>query len=299
MRALLKLTLLAALAALAVPACAQTIYVVTADYHSHSPAFSLGTLTLQTGAFHAIATNKRYENVKALGFGANGELYALCRDSSSGRGEMDEYSVDTTTGEMTLQQKFAHTLIVCAGADSKGVFTGFLIDNDANAIKLFTLDPVAQSLQVGALTLVQPAGLVAVDGLGNVYASGNQPGDFGAEKIFKVNNTRTGAAVVLGNTGLPPTFSGFLFHGLLYALGEDKHSLRTRGSRRGSIHLPGTGIYTLNPTTGAASLVVRSTIPSGSYVQAATLAPIPAVNTNKEPTFISNHFRRNLPPRVN
>lgn len=268
-----RLAVFALLATLALPARAQTVYVVTTAYHDRSTAFSFGTLTLQTGAFHAIATNKRYENVRALGFGANGRLYALRLNLSSAVMAMDEYRVDTTTGDMTLQKKFANTFILCAGADSKGVFTGFLYDTSIGVVRLFTLDPAAQSLQVGALTLVQPTGLVVADSLGNVYTDSGFEGDFGKAKLSKVINVHTGAAVLLGATGLRHTGSGFLFHGLLYVLGEDVYSIRTGGSRPGPFHLPGTDIYTLNLATGAANFVIRSTLPDNARVMAAALAP--------------------------
>lgn len=298
MRALLKLTLLALLAALALPARAQTVYICTIAYTNHSSDSQFGTIDLQTGAFHAIATNKRYENVTALGFGANGKLYALCRDDSSAKPGMDEYSIDTTTGDMTLQKKFVIPELICAGADSKGVFTGFLLDVVVGATRLFTLDPVAQSLQVGAFTLLWPRGLVVADGLGNVYVNDDQPLPFGGEKLAKVINVHTGAAVILGNTRLRDTYTGFLYHGLLYALNIDYYGRPGIVSRIGSDYSRQIGIYTLNPTTGAARLVVRSALPSNFLIKAAALAPIPAVVTNKEPTLIINHLRRNLPPRV-
>lgn len=268
-----KLLALALLATLAVPARAQTVYICTDTYTKRPPAFSFGTLNLQTGAFHAIVTNKRYENVTALGFGANGKLYALCYDLSSAPVAMDEYSVDTTTGDMTLQKKFADTLIPCAGADSKGVFIGFLQDTSVGAFRLFTLDPVAQSLQVGVSTLVQPTGLVVADGLGNVYAGSKQGQDYGFGTLAEIINVHTGAAVFLGKPGLAGLNTGFLFHGLLYTLGEDIHFTPIPRSPTVAIYSLNTGIYTLNLTTGAARLVSGTTLTGASFVQAAALAP--------------------------
>lgn len=268
-----RLLALALLATLALPARAQTVYICTDTYTKHPPTFSFGTLNLQTGAFHAIATNKRYKNVTALGFGANGKLYALCYDLSSAPVAMDEYTIDTTTGDMTLQKKFADTFIACAGADSKGVFTGFLQDTRAGGFRLFTLDPVAQSLQVGALTLVQPTGLVVADGLGHVYASSKQGQDYGLGTLAEIINVHTGAAVFLGKPGLAGLNTGFLFHGLLYTLGEDTHFTPIPRSSTVTTYLLNTGIYTLNLTTGAARLVSGTTLTGASVVLAAALAP--------------------------
>ncbi len=275
-----RLLALALFATLALPARAQTIYICTNTYTKHPPAYSFGTLNLQTGAFHAIATNKRYKNVTALGFGANDKLYALCYNLYSTPVAMDEYSVDTTTGGMTLQKKFADTFIPCATADSKGVFTGFLQDTHAGGFRLFTLDPVVQSLQVGALTLVQPYGLVVADGLGHVYATSKQGQDYGLGTLAEITNVHTGAAVFLGKPGLDGLNAGFLFHGLLYTLGEDTHVTPIPGSFAVTTYLLNTGIYTLNLTTGAARLVRGTTLTGASSVLGAALAPDAEAATN-------------------
>lgn len=268
-----RLLALALLATLALPARAQTVYICTVAYHHSAGTYLLGTLALHTGVFHVIATNKRYENVRALGFGANGKLYALCHDRSAAAEAMDEYLVDTTTGEMTRQKRFINTKIYSAGADSKGVFTGFLKDVNAKVFRLFMLDPVAQSLQVGAPTLVQPVGMAVPNGLGNVYTSSRQKSGSDKEKLANIVIIRSANAVRLGKNGAFLAHTGFFFHGLLYALGEEVHFTPSLRSPAASDYSVNYAIYTLNLTTGKASLVVRFTLPNDGDVMAAALAP--------------------------
>ncbi len=261
MNTAIKLITLAALAALTVPAHAQSVYVIAGTSTSGPTNYQFGTLNLQSGNFTSIAASASYRFIYGLGFGANGTLYALSDDGTASAPLLDEYVIDRTSGALTLAQAFAGNSIFGGTANSSGVFTGLTDPGNASDSKLFTVNLAAQTVQNGPQTLVQTDGLVVPDGTGNIYASdkGVLPG--GTDGLDKITSSTTGAAQFVGDLGISTVYNGLLTGGNLYAFGQD-----TNGAL---------GVYTVNTTSGAANFVAAVNMPTSSFVQASALAPSP------------------------
>jgi hypothetical protein len=251
-----------------VPVRAQTVYVIAGTVIGKPPVYLFGTISLKSGEFHLIyARTDYYPRIKALGFGANGKLYALRAEGDEQNADIGEYCINIATGDMTLQKKFADVSVYSASMDNQRVFTGFTLSENERDDALFTLDPASQTIKIGlvinkldAQGLGSLDGLVVSDGQGNIYASSRRNHtDFGNDVLTKIINAGTGAAVVLGSTGILAASTGFFVHGRLYAFGEDGDA--------------DTYIYTFNSATGAASLVGIPALPEHYFVSSAALAP--------------------------
>lgn len=301
-----KLAVFALLATLAVPTLAQTAYVITHHYDEENgravDKSQFGTVSLQTGAYHLIASSKDFEYMNCLGFGSDGKLYGLGNGTLTTVGDkgnegivgmanivaLHVYLIDTATGALSVKKTFANVIPAGASADSHGVFTGINLPSEVSTWRLFHFDPVTGVMRYGAYTTGLADGLVAADGRGNIYVGENDTQGYSNDVLAKIINPKTGAAVFVGRTHILNVRTGVWAGGRLYTFGQH---FREDG-REESDRL---GVYILNTATGTAKLVAPMPLSPSSTVTAAAL--VPQVITKIETGLINNHLRRNLPVR--
>lgn len=261
MHASTKLAVLAALASLAVPAHAQSVYVIADGTDGSNTSYQFGTIDLQTGNFTNIATNAAYSNIFGLGFGTNGALYALSDDGTPSAPVLDEFTIDQGTGTLANEVTFTGDSLFGGSADSRGVFTGLTDPGTTQRSALFTLDLAGGTLTPGHNTLINPNGLVVPDGAGHIFASDVSPTTGNTNGLDEIENPATGASFPVGATGVFAVYTGIFINGSLFTVAED--------TNRNS------GVYTLDTSTGAANFVTTTTLGNGGFVQALALAPSP------------------------
>ena len=251
----LAVATLAALGLAAAPAArAQTAYVDSFNASSRTDSF--GTIDLQTGLFTSIDSNIPDE-LYALGFGSDGNLYGLGPDGSS----TDLIQISTTDGTETLLQTFNNVSVYGGGiTDGSGIFTAITSANSQLRSSLFTLDPVAQTETDGPLTFADADGLVVTDGKGNAFVSDINITASGNDGLDSTSTTKT-STTFLGDTGLKDVYTGVLSAGSLYTFAYDPN-------------IGQEGVYTLNTTDGSSSLVAFTS--NDEDILAAALAPAAA-----------------------
>lgn len=261
MHTTVKLAALAALASLAVPAHAQSVFVIANGTDGANTGYQFGTIDLQTGNFTNIANNAAYQFIYGLGFGSNGTLYALKDAGTPSSPELDEFTIDQGTGALSNEVVLTGDSLFGGSANAQGVFTGLTDPGSASDGKLFTFDLAAGTFTLGAQTLVNPDGLVVPDGMGNIYASDRGVLATRNDGLDKVFNTTTGAAQFVGDTGVADVFTGMFINGSLFTVAQGAGSALN--------------VYTLNTGTSAANFVTGTSFDNSASVQAIALAPTP------------------------
>lgn len=250
---------------LAAPAAqAQTAYVDTyvagnATASQGSLVETFGTLDLQTGVFTSIGSVN--QSLFALGFGSDGLLYGLGPDDGGGT---NLYQVATGTGAETALQDFAGFAIAGGSGDADGTFTAITSPGLNSDSSLFTVDPTAGTATAGTATLVITNGLAVADGSGSVYV-GVYNTSTGVGSLDVVNAS---AVTPLGDTGLNNLYTGLFSGGQLYTFGFDSASADMLE-----------GIYTLDTSTGAATLVAATSNNQDVFAAALVPAAVPEAPT--------------------
>ncbi len=242
---------LAALGA-ARPAAAQAVFVVSSDGE-------FGTVSLQTGAFTLVDDNYFPVQMAALGFAPDGTLYGL----ATGGDGTDLYSIDPTNGDL-LSEKNVSGNSINGGSIVGDTFYALSADPSATLFTVNTTTDTSTDIQTG--TGVEADGLTVLDGRGNVYAADTSvsPGTNGDDGIDVIKqNGGSAAPTVLGtgDTGLNYLYSGVFTNNTLYGFGDDS---------TGAL-----GVFTINTTTGASTLVAPVTGLAGNILFAAALTPAP------------------------
>ena len=256
---------LAALVALglAAPAVqAQTAYVDSFGFGGDT----FGTLNLQTGTFTSIGTLS--SALFALGFGANGTLYGLGPDSSSGT---ELYQIATNTGAETSLQDFTGFNVYGGSGNADGTFTAITdpasASNDHSS--LVTVDPVAETATAGAMTFASADGFAVSDGSGSVYVSDTNVTGTVTDGLDVVNTTaKHPTTAFLGDTGIADVYTGLFSGGQLYTFGYDPNSVDELE-----------GVYTLSTDTGAATLVAATSNDQDIFAAALAPAAVPEAST--------------------
>ncbi|WP_337173681.1 PEP-CTERM sorting domain-containing protein [Paludisphaera sp.] len=160
---------------------------------------NLGTLELDTGAFHRVGTVAtaldsmgRPSRLFAMGFGADGMLYGV--DNRVG----DLYRIDPATAATTdLGNTGSRAVGGGAGPGGDLYFLYFFIPSTLRQIDL----PGPASSLIGSIGF-EGDGSLAYDGRGSFYAT-----EFGTEMLYRIDPA-TGASVLVGSLGLPPGSEG-------------------------------------------------------------------------------------------
>jgi Abnormal spindle-like microcephaly-assoc'd, ASPM-SPD-2-Hydin/Protein of unknown function (DUF1573) len=192
-----------------------------------------GTVNLTTGTFTEAGNSGLL--LAGLGVGPAGLLYG----GASGTGTL--YQVNPANGSVTTVGTSGISY-EAFGSTTSGVFA---FDSNLN---LFSVDPTT-----GATTKIGPTGLTLAGTIGVSTGSDTLFLTNGStSSLFSVNTT-TGAATEIGSTGIAGIGAMVFENGTLYA-----------GSNSSPVSL-----YTLDPATGAATLVAAS---SGNFVGLAPAA---------------------------
>jgi archaellum component FlaF (FlaF/FlaG flagellin family) len=182
-----------------------------------------GTIDLTTGAFSQ--TGNTGELITGLGVGPGGLLYGGLFGGTT------LYQVNPSNGSVTTVGTSGLSGYYDMGSTTSGVYA---FDNSANVYSVNTT--------TGATTLVGSTGLSMSGTTGTSTGSDTLYFIDGVGDLYSIN-TSTAAAAEIGSTGLTAVGAMVFENGTLYA-GNNSPTL---------------SIYTLDPTTGAATLVVDVT----------------------------------------
>jgi hypothetical protein len=211
--------------ALAVPSFARagTIYV-------DGNAGSFGTVDLATGNFTYIGTTSQV--LFGMGFTPDGTLYGL-----DGGANAHLWQVNTATGGLTDLGAVGHS-VVGATVGPDGLI--YAIEYNASGL-LYTINPSTMAVTPIGNTGILGNGLVAFDSNGVLYMNSQGGGN---DILYSIDPT-TGTPSLIGPTNLA-IFTGVfnLGDGNLYGFAND------------------TGIYSLDTTSGASTLVSFAGFPS-------------------------------------
>lgn len=232
------------------PVDAGTVYV--AGFNNE-----FGTLNLSTGAFTQIGVLNlpAGDYLYGMGFSSNGTLYGLDNGNDSPNFTAHLWSIDPANATVT---DLGDTGQFSIGATVHGN-TVYALD-DSNSAVLYTVDPSTMTTTVIGSTGFAGDGLIALNSSGQIFAGENSfPGD----NLYNLNPT-TAASTFVGDMN-HTMFTGFFAGSTLYSLSSKPDNY---------------GIYTIDTTTGIATLVGNYSLPDGdSILASAYLSGVPAAAT--------------------